>query len=67
MSSYDQRFLVYDEINAYGPMTRYGIIDKESNSFALSNLVAEGFTSYATTKEESILLVSSSSGTLSFN
>ena len=68
MSSYDEEIsLVYDEINVYGPMTRYGIIDKESNSFALSNLVAEGFTSgYATTKEESIILVSSSSGTLSF-
>ena len=68
MSSYDEDIsLVYDEINVYGPMTRYGIIDKESNSFALSNLVAEGFTSgYATTKEESIILVSSSSGTLSF-
>ena len=68
MSSYgDKISLVYDEINVYGPMTRYGMIDVENNEFALSNLIAEGFTSgYATTKEEGIILVSSSSGTLSF-
>ena len=68
MSSYGEEIsLVYDEINVYGPMTRYGIIDVENNDFALSNLIAEGFTSgYATTEEESIILVSSSSGTLSF-
>ena len=66
MSSYGEEIsLVYDEINVYGPMTRYGIIDVENNDFALSNLIAEGFTSgYATTEEESIILVSSSSGTL---
>ena len=68
MSSYgDKISLVYDEINVYGPMTRYGLIDVENNEFALSNMVAEGFTTgYATTKEEGIILVSSSSGTLSF-
>ncbi len=48
-------------------MTRYGVLDTENNEFALSNLITEGFTmGYATTKEESITLVSSSSGTLSF-
>ncbi|MBK70932.1 MAG: hypothetical protein CMB43_00655 [Euryarchaeota archaeon] len=68
MSSYgDEISLIYDEINVYGPMTRYGVLDTESNQFALSNLITEGFTmGYATTKEESITLVSSSSGTLSF-
>ena len=68
MSSYQDKIsLVYDEINVYGPMTRYGVIDVENDEFALSNLIAEGFTSgYATTKEESIIIVSSSSGTLSF-
>ena len=68
MSSYgDDISLVYDEINVYGPMTRYGMIDVDNNEFALSNLIAEGFTTgYATTKEEGIVLVSSSSGTLSF-
>jgi hypothetical protein len=68
MSSYGEEIsLVYDEINVYGPMTRYGIIDVENNDFALSNLIAEGFTSgYASTQEESIIIVSSSSGTLSF-
>ena len=68
MSSYGEEIsLVYDEINVYGPMTRYGIIDEENNDFALSNLIAEGFTSgYASTQEESIIIVSSSSGTLSF-
>ena len=46
MSSYGEEIsLVYDEINVYGPMTRYGIIDVENNDFALSNLIAEGFTS----------------------
>ena len=68
MSSYgDKISLIYDEINVYGPMTRYGVLDTENNEFALSNLITEGFTmGYATTKEESITLVSSSSGTLSF-
>ncbi len=68
MTSYEEKIsLVYDEINVYGPMTRYGILDVEENEFALSNLVAEGFTlGYASTKEESIILVSSSSGTMSF-
>ena len=68
MSSYgDKISLIYDEINVYGPMTRYGVLDRENNEFALSNLITEGFTmGYATTKEESITLVSSSSGTLSF-
>ena len=48
-------------------MTRYGILDVEESEFALSNLVAEGFTlGYASTKDESIILVSSSSGTMSF-
>ena len=68
MSSYDDKVsLIYDEINVYGPMTRYGVLDVEENEFALSNLITEGFTlGYATTKEESITLVASSSGTLSF-
>ncbi len=68
LSSYgDEISLVYDEINVYGPMTRYGMIDIGNNEFALSNLIAEGFAAgYATTKEEGIMLVSSSSGTLSF-
>ena len=68
MSSYDDKIsLIYDEINVYGPMTRYGVLDVEENEFALSNLITEGFTlGYATTKEESITLVASSSGTLSF-
>jgi hypothetical protein len=48
-------------------MTRYGVLDSEDNQFALSNLIVEGFmTGYATTKGDSIILVSSSSGTLSF-
>jgi hypothetical protein len=68
MSSNDEEIsLVYDEINAYGPMTRYGVLDSDNNQFALSNLIVEGFmTGYATTKGDSIILVSSSSGTLSF-
>ncbi len=68
MSSYEDRIsLIYDEINVYGPMTRYGIVDVEENEFVLSNLITEGFTlGYATTNEESITLVSSSSGSLSF-
>ena len=68
MSSYDDKIsLIYDEINVYGPMTRYGVLDVDENEFALSNLITEGFTlGYATTKEESITLVASSSGTLSF-
>ena len=46
--------LVYDEINIWA-MTRYGIIDVENNDFALSNLIAEGFTSGYATTEESII------------
>ena len=66
-SNEDKISIVYDEINVYGPMTRYGIIDTEHNEFILSNLIVEGFTTgYATTSGDSILLVSSSSGTLSF-
>ena len=68
MASYEDRIsLIYDEINVFGPMTRYGMLDVGKNEFVMSNLVAEGFTKgYAATGEESIILVSSSSGTLSF-
>ena len=59
--------IIYDEINSYGPMTRYGVLDLADDQFALSNLIVEGFmTGYATTNSDAIILVSSSSGTLSF-
>jgi hypothetical protein len=59
--------IVYDEINSYGLMTRYGVLDLDNDQFALSNLIVEGFmTGYATTTSDSIILLSSSSGTLSF-
>ena len=59
--------LIYDEINVFGPMTRYGVLDKVNQEFALSNLIVEGFsTGYATNNQDSILLVTSSSGKLSF-
>lgn len=59
--------LVYDEINVHGPTTRYGLVDKTNSEFVLSNMLAEGFTAgYAPTLTDSILIVSSSTGTLSF-
>ena len=43
MSSYDDKIsLIYDEINVYGPMTRYGVLDVDENEFALSNLILKG-------------------------
>ena len=63
----DDISLVYDEINVHGPTTRYGLVDKTNSEFVLSNMLAEGFTAgYAPTLTDSILIVSSSTGTLSF-
>ena len=63
----DDISLVYDEINVHGPTTRYGLVDKTNSEFVLSNMLAEGFTAgYAPTLTDSILIVSSDTGTLSF-
>ena len=58
----------FDEINVYGPMTRYGTVLDEGNGmeFAMTNLIAEGFIlGYAGLGQDGIIVLSSSSGVLS--
>jgi len=60
--------VIYDEINVYGPMTRYGIVydSVSGKTFALSDMIAEGFAlGYAGIDGDGIIVLSSSSGVLS--
>mgnify|MGYP006090960745 FL=1 len=59
--------IFYDEINVYGPVTRYGLLSDSSKgqTLALSNILTEGFLKgYAGMEADGILLVSSASGSL---
>jgi subtilisin family serine protease len=59
--------IVYDEINTFGPTTRYGLItNSEHESInGLSNLMVEGFLQgYAGMKDDGIVMLSSASGSL---
>jgi hypothetical protein len=59
--------IYYDEINIYGPVTRYGLLSDSSKgqSVALSNILAEGFLQdQAGLEFDGILLLSSASGSL---
>ena len=59
--------IFYDEINVYGPVTRYGLLSDSSKgqTLALSNILTEGFLKgYASMDADGILLVSSASGSL---
>ena len=59
--------IYYDEINIYGPVTRYGLLSDSSKgqSIALSNILAEGFLQdQAGLEFDGILLLSSASGSL---
>lgn len=59
--------IFYDEINVYGPVTRYGLLSDGSSgqSMALSNILTEGFLKgHAGLGGDGILLLSSASGSL---
>ena len=59
--------IYYDEINIYGPVTRYGLLSDSSNgqSMALSNILTEGFLEgQAGLEFDGIMLLSSASGSL---
>ena len=59
--------IYYDEINIYGPVTRYGLLSDSSNgpSMALSNILTEGFLEgQAGLEFDGIMLLSSASGAL---
>lgn len=59
--------IFYDEINGYGPVTRYGLLSDSSlgQSLALSNIITEGFLKgHAGLQSDGILLLSSASGSL---
>ena len=59
--------IFYDEINIYGPITRYGLLSDADNgpSIAMSNLLAEGYLiGHAGLEYDGILLLSSASGSL---
>ena len=59
--------IFYDEINMYGPVTRYGLLSDGSSgqSMALSNILTEGFLKgHAGLGGDGILLLSSASGSL---
>lgn len=59
--------IFYDEINIYGPVTRYGLLsDAESSQVvALSNILTEGFlVGQAGLEYDGMLLLSSASGAL---
>ena len=60
--------ILFDEINVYGPMTRYGTVSDNGDGmeFAMSNMIAEGFMlGYAELGQDGIIAFSSSSGVLS--
>jgi len=59
--------IFYDEINVYGPVTRYGLLSDSSlgQTLALSNILTEGFLKgHAGMEFDGILLLSSASGSL---
>jgi len=59
--------IFYDEINVYGPVTRYGLLSDSSlgQTLALSNILTEGFLKgHAGMDFDGILLLSSASGSL---
>ena len=59
--------IFYDEINVYGPVTRYGLLSDAENgqTVAMSNILTEGFLlGHAALEFDGILLVSSASGSL---
>jgi len=64
----EQVRVFFDEINVYGPVTRYGTVSDNGNGmeFAMSNMIAEGFMlGYAGLNQDGIIAFSSSSGVLS--
>jgi len=59
--------IFYDEINVYGPVTRYGLLSDASfgQTLALSNILTDGFLKgHAGMEFDGILLLSSASGSL---
>jgi hypothetical protein len=60
--------VLFDEINVYGPVTRYGTVSDNGDGmeFSMSNMIAEGFMlGYAGLDKDGIIVFSSSSGVLS--
>ena len=59
--------LFFDEINAYGPVTRYGLLSQNMTltDFSVSNILTEGFLSgFAGMEFDGMLMLSSASGSL---
>ena len=59
--------IFYDEINIYGPVTRYGLLSdsSKSQSLALSNILTEGFLKgHAGMEFDGIIFLSSAGGSL---
>jgi hypothetical protein len=59
--------LVFDEINIYGPVTRYGLLSQDMTltDYSISNILTEGFLSgFAGMEYDGILMLSSASGSL---
>jgi subtilisin family serine protease len=58
---------LFDEINAYGPVTRYGLLlqNMTLTDYSVSNILTEGFISgYAGMEFDGMILLSSASGSL---
>ena len=59
--------LLFDEINLYGPVTRYGLLlqDMTLTDYSVSNVLTEGFLSgYAGMEYDGLIMLSSASGSL---
>ena len=60
--------LLFDEINAYGPVVRYGLLSQNMTltDYSISNILTEGFLSgFAGMEVDGIIMLSSASGSLS--
>ena len=59
--------LLFDEINVYGPVTRYGLLSQDMTltDYSISNILTEGFLSgYAGMEFDGLIMLSSASGSL---
>jgi len=59
--------LLFDEVNVYGPVTRYGLLSQDMTltDYSISNILTEGFLSgYAGMEFDGLIMLSSASGSL---
>jgi len=59
--------LLFDEVNVYGPVTRYGLLSQDMTltDYSMSNILTEGFLSgYAGMEYDGLIMLSSASGSL---